>query len=112
MMSARGMNAGISIEEMSLPSDVAAAAMTTLEFLLAEDDEERPLRALRAAGADVDTLEEAPRRRRARAATGRDDEAAEVTAFIVGNRQAARMFGFLQEEIGGLALSFHYLAVG
>ena len=99
-MSALGMNAGISIDEMSLPSEVAAAAMTTFEFLLAEDDEERPLKVLRAAGADADTLEEAPRRRagleEARAATGRDDDEAEdeeATAFVVGNRQA-RMFGF------------------
>ena len=112
MMSALGMNAGISIDEMSLPSEVAAAAMTTLEFLLAEDGEERPLKVLRAAGADADTFEEAPRRRRAgleeaSAATGRDDddrdeaeaEEEEATAFSdVGDRQARMFFGLFEKK--------------
>ena len=112
MMSALGMNAGISIDEMSLPSEVAAAAMTTLEFLLAEDGAERPLKVLRAAGADADTFEEAPRRRRAgleeaSAATGRDDddrdeaeaEEEEATAFSdVGDRQARMFFGLFEKK--------------
>jgi hypothetical protein len=100
MMSALGMNAGISIEEMSLPSEVAAAAMTTVELLLAEEGKEkRPLRVLRAAGAGADTFEEAaPLRRRAglgeaRAATGRDDDEAGDEEATALNMQA-RMVGF------------------
>ena len=106
MMSALGMNAGISIDEISLPSLVAAAAM--VELLDEEDEDERPLRALRAAGADADTLGEAdPRRRRAeglgeaRAATGREDdeaEAEEATAFVVKDVDRQRMI--LLKKIG------------
>ena len=115
MMSDRGMNAGISIDEMSFPSLVAAAAMTTVELLLAE--EERPLGVLRAAGADADIFDGAAPRRlgEARAATGRDDDEAEeeeAKACVVandGDRQ--RMASFLK-EVGESLLAFLHLVVG
>ena len=79
-----------------------------VELLDEEDEDERPLRALRAAGADADTLGEAdPRRRRAeglgeaRAATGREDdeaEAEEATAFVVKDVDRQRMI--LLKKIG------------
>ena len=96
-MSARGMKAGISIEEMSLPvelASVAAAAMTTVLL-----DFDRQLVALRAAGEDADTdddeEEAAPRRgaaaEEAATKTGREEEAAALTvdrAASEGERKA------------------------
>lgn len=116
MMSARGMKAGISIDEMSLPAEAEAsvAAAATTAFLLAGeyDDDERPL-ALCAAGADAD-IQEAALRRGARAEeakaamTGRDDEAAACTvecAASDGDRQARIVcffFWLKQKGVGAL----------